>query len=168
MQFQLNATTTVFLGGYNPHNITLFDWPSMTYTELHLQLESPRERSACATLKKRNGDPVVVILGGGTGSDGMEIWDVNGGYLSSIDEIPPEKEGTGEGLQDTQIIPVNGNSQFLLYGGQVTSFDETESAIWKYTLSTDSWEKIGDLLQSREEHAVLPVSGLSCTNVTTH
>ena len=58
--------------------------------------------------------------------------------------------------------------QFLLYGGQVNGFNETEIGIWKYTLSTDSWEKVGDMLQSREEHAVLPVSGLSCPNATTH
>ena len=138
----------------------------MTYKELDFNLKL-RLRSACATLNKENGDPVVVILGGGW-HKGMEIWDVNGGYINSTLEIPPDQEGTSEGLQDAQIIPINGNSQFLLYGGQVNGFNETESGIWKYTLSTDSWEKVGDMLQSREEHAVLPVSGLSCPNATTH
>ena len=110
-KFQVNESVSAFLGGSGKHSITTFDWDTLTYHEQQFQLQNVRFRSACATLKKDNGDPVVVILGGaGANSKGMELWDIKEGLLESIFEIPPDMESMSEGLQEAQIIPINGGS----------------------------------------------------------
>ncbi len=76
----------------------------MTYSEPSAGLFRVRYRSACTTLRDQNGNPIVIVLGGG-GSDskGMELWDVQAEVLKSFESIPLDEQSSSQGLQDAQV-----------------------------------------------------------------
>ena len=82
----------------------------MTYSEPSSGLFWVRFRSACTTLKDRNGNPIVIVLGGaGSDSKGMELWDVEAEALKSFESIPLDEQSSSQGLQDAQvfILPIH-------------------------------------------------------------
>jgi hypothetical protein len=96
------------------------------------------------------------------GTKGMELWNPSAETVETIsDEIPAEEGSESEGLQESQIVPINGRSEFLLYGGVVNGQNHSD-VIWRFTLETKAWQKVGTMLDAREEHVVLPVSGYQC------
>jgi hypothetical protein len=96
------------------------------------------------------------------GTKGMELWNPSSETVETIsDEIPPEEGSESEGLQESQIVAINGRSEFLLYGGVVNGQNHSD-VIWRFTLETKAWQKVGTMLDAREEHVVLPVSGYQC------
>jgi len=96
-----------------------------------------RRESSCALIKAKDGNPVVAIIGGAYGK-GMEIWNPKTREVELLwDEIPPE-EGGSRGLDTAEILPVNGGSDFILYGGYDGSYNDE---IWKYNVETNSWTK---------------------------
>ena len=76
----------------------------MTYSDPVSGLFGVRARSSCATLKDRDGKPVVVVLGGGgENTNGMEIWNVEEGVLTFFETIPPDEDSKSQGIQDAKV-----------------------------------------------------------------
>lgn len=76
----------------------------MTYSEPVSGLFGVRARSSCATLKDKNGKPIVVVLGGGgDNTNGMEIWNVEEGVINFFETIPPDDNSKSQGIQDAQV-----------------------------------------------------------------
>lgn len=60
--FQLNETTTAFLGGSrNQIAIYTYNWQTQNYTTAPNQLLKPRQSSACALFKGNNSESLVRI-----------------------------------------------------------------------------------------------------------
>ena len=66
-------------------------------------------------------------------------------------------------MQDAKLIPVEDGHQFLLYGGSFNG-DNWQDKIWRYTVANNSWDVIGTMIEAREEHFVLPVEDMECSN----
>ena len=156
---------TAILGGFNNRRrIVTFDWNSMEYTEHVSTLIKDRVRSSCSVVKNREGQRVVAIAGGATNSSGLEIWDPADGNVQLLyDLLPPEEGQEPEGLQDSQMFPINGGRQILIYGGSFSG-GLIQDRIWRYSFDNDVWEELGKMLNEREEHVVIPVHGLQCSH----
>ncbi len=64
------------------------------------------------------------------------------------------------GLYDAQLLSINGGTELLLYGGHQPHGLSNE--IWKFTISTKTWELVAKMYKNRAEHVVLPISSFSC------
>ena len=154
---------TVILGGVNNRRrIVTFDWITMEYTEHNSTLIKERVRSSCSVVKSREGQKVVAIAGGGTNSTGLEIWNPIDDSVEFLCDLLPSEEGQKtEGLQDPRMVPINGGSEILIYGGSFGG-GSRQNKIWRYSFENDSWDEFGKMRIEREEHVVLPVVGLQC------
>ena len=99
------------------------------------------------------GETLVAIAGGVT--PGMEVWNPVDGSVKTLTTDFPSGSGYGR-----KMIPVKGGSELIFY-----EFDWTSAfakGIWKYTQSTNTWAKIGEMILARNSFAVLPVDGMAC------
>ena len=64
------------------------------------------------------------------------------------------------GLYDAQLISINGGTELLLYGGHKPTGYSDE--IWKFTISTKTWELVAKMFQKRAEHIVFPIASITC------
>ena len=136
----------------------MYDWATATYSTNPLLLLRPREGSACAIIKGRDGFPRVAVVGGQ--SKGMEFWNPSDGSVETIfNQLPPE-EGASTGLRYSKIVPIKGGTELLLYGGNKGS---DHKGIWKYSVTENTWIRIGDTLVPRGGHVVLPVANVTCS-----
>ena len=162
-QLQLNRTHTAFLGGNNDNfGIVTFDWTTLVYTKHQARLNSKRWKGACTLFKGNNGEPLVAIAGGlPFDSKGMEIWNPLDGNVELVAQLLPTETESSLGLNHAQLLPINGGSEILLYGGFQ---GEYQQEIWKYTVVNSTWTKVGVMISPREEQVVLPVNGVKCKN----
>jgi hypothetical protein len=109
--FKLNDSMTVIIGGVNNRrSIVTFDWITMEYTEHNSTLIKERVRSSCSVVKNREGQKVVAIAGGATNTTGLEIWNPADDSVQLLYEFLPSEEGhKTEGLQDSRMVPINGD-----------------------------------------------------------
>jgi hypothetical protein len=154
---------TVILGGFNNRRrIVTFDWITMEYTEHNSTLIKERVRSSCSVVKNREGQKVVAIAGGATNTTGLEIWNPADDSVQLLYQFLPSEEGhKTEGLQDSRMVPINGGTEILIYGGSFGGY-QIQNKIWRYSFQNDSWDEFGKMMIEREEHVVLPVDGLQC------
>jgi hypothetical protein len=95
-------------GSKDPHRILTFDWTTMDYTLQTSKLIGSRFLSACALLKKSDGEVLVAVASGN--SEGMEVWNpVDGSVKMLTPDFPPR---TGE---FPQLISINDNSDLIFY-----------------------------------------------------
>ena len=158
---QLNDTHTVFLGGMNePHAILLFDWTTESYNKLKEKLIGKHWKSACALLKTGGGDPIVAVAGGvHREGQGLEFWDPKESKVKLVSSRLPTETEHSMGLSHAQLVPINEGRQALLYGGNQ---GEYTADIWKFTVDNSTWTRQGQMLEAREEHAVLAVFDVQC------
>ncbi len=64
------------------------------------------------------------------------------------------------GLYDAQLLSINGGTELLLYGGHQPKGLSNE--IWKFTISTKTWELVAKMYKNRAEHVVFPISSFNC------
>ena len=131
----------------------------MMYQEQPSRLIGSRYKSTCALVKNKNGDRLVVIIGGGN-SAGMEVWNPMDGTINILSKKIPSEVGKFSGLVSSQVISVNGGKELILYGGFVSG--TYKGGIWRYSVEANSWTKLGAMLKRRYEHVVLPVIGIEC------
>ena len=113
-------------------------------------------------LKGKNEEPLVAIAGGlPFDSKGMDIWNPIDGTVELVTELLPTETENSLGLNHAQLLPINGGSEIILYGGFQ---GEYQQEIWKYTAGNSTWSKIGSMISPREEQVVLPVHGIRCKN----
>ena len=72
----------------------------------------------------------------------------------------PKKMDRGSESSFSQLVAANNKTELFLYGGQVG--EEILDGIYKYSLTTKLWTKVGTMIHPRASHTVLPVQGLSC------
>ncbi len=86
-----------------------------------------------------DGKPVVAIIGGFQElQKGMEIWNPRTKTVDLLwDEIPPEVGGK-VGLWGSELVPINGGTEFILYGGVNGAYQD---GIWKYVVAENSWTR---------------------------
>ena len=135
------------------------------YTEHTPELNGTRQFSSCALLVDDDGAPLVAIAGGSDSLEGrgMEIWNPLNESVTTQTDLLPSEEGGTFGLQDAQLVPINGGSELLLYGGWANSSLSMDlGKIWKYSLAENIWTEYGSMLFTRQELIVLPVTGMHC------
>ena len=162
---QMNITHSVFLGGsVDPRGIVLLNWRTMTFTKKEEKLINPRWKSACALLTANNGDPLIAVAGGiHADGKGLEIWNPLQSSVEMINEYLPTESASSLGLNHAQLVPVNGGKEMILYGGFQNDY---QSEIWKFTLDTSEWDKMGELAVAREEHIIFPLDTVACAPQT--
>ena len=158
----MNEAQTVFLGGSNDnYGIVTLDWQTFNYKKHTEKFSRKRWKSACTLLKGRNQEPLVAIAGGiAIDSKGLEIWNPLDGAIKLVSELLPTESENSFGLNHAQLIPINDGTEMVMYGGYQGDYQQE---IWKFTVETSSWTKIGNMLVPREEHVVLPVHGVTCS-----
>jgi hypothetical protein len=95
----------------------------------------------------------LVAMAGGT-ANGMEVWNSANGSVSTLNSTFPWVGAS------PQMISVNGNSELILYESAFSS--GSPKGIWKFSQVTNSWTKLGEMLQARGYFSALPVEGVSC------
>jgi len=100
----------------------------------------------------------VVAIAGGVG---LEIWNPIDDSVELLSDLLPSEEEVRMGLQDSRMVPINGGSEILIYGGSFGG-SQIQNKIWRYSFENDSWDEFGKMMIEREEHVVLPVVGLQC------
>ena len=159
----MNNTHSAFLGGSSDHNrILVLNWRTMVFTERKERLINKRFKSACALVKGSNGEPLVAVAGGITAdSKGLEIWNPLKASVELIDDLLPTETASSLGLNHAMLIPINKGTEMILYGGYQNDY---QSEIWKFTVDTSKWEKMGDLKVAREEHIIFELDSVACSN----
>ena len=89
----------------------------------------------------------------------MEIWNPTDGAVKLVSDLLPNETNRSLGLNHAQLVPIGGGTELLLYGGYQGSY---QGDIWRFMEASSTWEKLGTLLQPREEHAVLAVNEVKC------
>ncbi len=125
----------------------------MQYTKHTAVLSGFRQRSACALLKGSNGEILVAVAGGF--AQGMEAWNPIDDSVKTLTSEFPLYSG-----EYPQMISVNGNTELIFYESSASVGNP--QGIWKYSLLTGNWTKIGAMLFLRGSFSVLPVDGVSC------
>jgi hypothetical protein len=151
------------LGGNNDNfGIVTLDWLTLVYTKHQERLSRKRWKGACTLFNGKDGEPLVAIAGGlPFDSKGMDIWNPADGTVELVTLLLPTETDSSLGLNHAQLLPINGGSEFILYGGFQ---GEYQQEIWKYAVINSTWSKIGAMLSPREEQVVLPVNGIRCRN----
>ena len=149
------------MGGSNDnYGILTLDWQTFHYVKHTEKFKRKHWKSACALLKGKNQQPLVAIAGGlASDSKGLEIWNPKDGTIKLVSELLPTESEGSFGLNHAQLIPINDGKEMVMYGGYQGDYQQE---IWKFTVETSSWTKIGSMLAPREEHVVLPVHGVTC------
>ena len=157
--FQISDNVTAILGGSkSPFIINVFDWATNIYTTNPFLLLRSRIGSACAVIKGTDGFSRVAVIGGE--SKGMEIWNPNDGTIEMVtDELPLEETST-KGIMHSEALAINEGSEVLLFGGNKGS---DHQGIWKYSVTENTWTRVGSLLAARSGHIVLPITNVSCS-----
>jgi len=96
-----------------------------------------RKDSSCGLIRGNDGLPVEVIIGGQ--EKGMEVWNPRKQEVQLLWDENPFEVGGSLGLRFAQLIPINGGSELIVYGGYNRGYIKNE--IWKYTTETNSWTK---------------------------
>ena len=153
---QINDSTTAFLSGSNDHQgILTFDWTTMEYTKHSSQLSGDRRYSACALLKGENGESLVAVASGL--SAGLEVWNpVDGSVKNLTLDFPLASEGS----RTPKMISIGDGSELIFYESIFTG--DPIKGIWKYHLSNNTWTKLGEMIEGRDDFVVLPVEDVSC------
>ena len=69
-------------------------------------------------------------------------------------EFPDGSHGT------PQLISINKGDELIFY--EAANSTNGAKGIWKYLSSNNSWNKIGEMLHTRNDFIVLPVDDISC------
>ena len=155
--FQYNATMTVFIGGINSmYQIAIFDWVTRTYRRLSTRLRDGRWLSSCSLLRDKHGSLLVAVFGGQYSSD-LEAWNPEDGTVTSLADL----QINNESLRSTQLIPINDNTELLMYGGYSRS-DQYHDDVWKYSSATNSWAKVSKMSGTKSSLVVLPLEDDFC------
>ena len=153
--FQLNATTTVFLGGVDsPLAIKTLDWNTMEYTLHKEELNNEHKYGTCELVRGPRGEPLVAFASGT--STGLEIWDPEAGTVTNVSPDFPPISGD---VQSPKMIAVRGGSELIYYE---TGTTELEKPILKYTVATNTWEEVGEMSYGRDDFIALPVRDITC------
>jgi hypothetical protein len=153
---QINDSTTAFLSGSNdPRGILTFDWTTMEYTKHSSQLSGDRQYSACALLKGENGENLVAVASGR--SSGMEVWNPVDGTVKNLTSDFPLYSGYN---RTPRMVSVGDGSELIFYESVITN--NPAKGVWKYHLSNNTWTQLGEMIEGRDDFAVLPVQGVSC------
>ena len=153
--FQLNATTTVFLGGYNdPVAIKTLDWNTLEYTVHNEELINEHQYGACALARGPRGEPLVAFASGTTA--GLEIWDPESGTVTNVSPDFPPISGD---VQSPKLVAVKGGSELIYYE---TGTTEVAKPIYKYFVANNTWLRVGDMLVGRDDFFALPVRDITC------
>jgi hypothetical protein len=59
-----------------------------------------------------------------------------------------------------KMISANQKSQLIFY--EPCKGSEPKKGVWSYQLANNTWTKLGEMLISRDDFAVLPVEGMEC------
>jgi hypothetical protein len=92
----------------------------------------------------------VVVVGGG--SNGTDAWSPDTGIVATLSEDPPSEDSIVY-----SAITVNHGSQ-LLYYGPIAADGNTK--VSRFTIDTQAWDEIGQLLFPRAYFGVLPIPGV--------
>ena len=103
------------------------------------KLIKKRIGSSCGLIQGKDGQEVVAIVGGS--QKGMEIWNPIRKTVELLwDEIPAEKD-FGSGLFKSELVPIEGEKEFILYGGGEWISSSTKDDIWKYVVADNTWTR---------------------------
>jgi len=94
--------------------------------------------SSCELIKDKDGQQVVLIVGGY--ERGMELWNPQTNEVKLLSDVIPPEGGGSYGIRAAEILPINDRSELIFYGG-VKESDSDSDEIWKYTVDTNSWTK---------------------------
>jgi len=149
---QLNATTTVFLGGYNdPLAIKTLDWNTLEYTVHEEKLINEHKYGTCALVRGSRGEPLVAIASGTTA--GLELWNPEAGTITP--DFPPL---SGD-FKSPKMLAIKGGAELIYYA---TGSGEVEKPIYKYFVANNTWIEVGEMLFGRDDFMALPVRDISC------
>jgi hypothetical protein len=130
----------------------VFNWATMAYSLQVSYLTEDRTRAACALLKGTKGEKMVAIAGGN--SDGIEVWNLANGSVTTLNSTFPLS------APHPNMIAVNGNTELIFY----ESFYGVGSpkGIWIFSEVTNTWTKLGEMMNRRASFSALPVDGFTC------
>jgi hypothetical protein len=140
-------------GQYYQNRILTLDWTTMDYTVRTEEFSDGCFFSACALMTGINGENLVAVAGG-LNLPGMKVWNPEDGSVTNLTEdFPP-------GFAGPAMISIKNGRELIFYESYKTG--SFEKGIWRYNLSNNTWNKIGEMLFHRFIFVALPVSGLSC------
>jgi hypothetical protein len=141
-------------GNVAPYRILLFNWATMTYSVQVATLNGDHRNGDCAILKGTNGVTLVAIAGGY--SAGIDVWNPASGSVTTLNSTFPLVDyGT-----NPKMIAVNGNTELIFY--ESSNSPGNPKGIWKFNLASNTWTKIGEMVEKRITFAALAVEGISC------
>ncbi len=91
---------------------------------------------SCVKLINETGDVLVALIG--NKKQGMQVWNTKTKKVKLLNEIPPEKKIILNGLDMSQLVPIKGGKEFILYGGFGNSI---KADIWNYAVAKNAWTK---------------------------
>ena len=124
----------------------------MKYTDHGHKLAGKRMFSACALL---NGNSEVAIVSGLAA--GIEVWNRIDGSVKVLNATFPLASGIA---QTPQLVSVKNGQELIFF--ETWHRNSPDKGIWKFTLSTNTWSKIGEMIFARDDFVALPVKDLSC------
>ena len=151
----------VYNRNYNGFEVTLhvFDWSTMASERKVFTTSNsyPESYPICTTYTDDDNKVKVVYT---TGRGSFSYFDLED--LSSQTRLTELPTNMKRSLENSfgQLVATNSKTELLHYGGQ--SGEEILDGIYKYSLATKLWTKVGTMIHPRASHAVLPVQGLSC------
>jgi hypothetical protein len=104
-----------------------------------------------------DGQRVVAIASGGS-SGGMEIWNPADGAVKTLSSTFPPASGHN---QTPQMLSILNGKSLIFYENWHHHIDQNKG-IYRYSVETNTWIKIGEMLASRDDFVALPVNGLKC------
>jgi hypothetical protein len=134
--------------------IATFDWSSKAYTIHQSRLKKGQWLGSCSILKDNFGTALVAAAAGEY-SSGLEIWNPQDGSVTELANFASDQK-----LRHSQLLPINHQSDLLLYGGH-------SGVIWKYTYASNIWEEIGKLIGTKSNSVALPVGNMKCPQNST-
>jgi hypothetical protein len=113
----------------------------------------PSKKMQFSCFEGINGEKLVAIAGGNS-NGGIEVWNSANGSVSTLNSTFPMAGSY------PQMIAVNGNTELILY--ETADSSGSPKGIWKFSQVTNTWTKLGEMLQARGYFSALPVEGVSC------
>ncbi len=95
---------------------------------------------------------MVAIAGGN--SDGIEVWKFSNGSVTTLNSTFPLS------AMHPYMIAVNGDTELIYYDSR--NGVGSPKGIWKFTEVTNTWTKLGEMLNGRASFSALPVDGFTC------
>ena len=108
--------------------------------------------SVCGLVTGPDGELLVAVAGGT--KDGMEAWNPVDGSVRWL--TPDFPKAFQYGIP--QLLSVKDGRYLIFYEAEYHY-----RGVYRYTGPSNTWTKIGEMTEARNDFAALPVQGISCS-----